>query len=190
MHPQLKQMQRRTHGRPQPHMESAKGFTLIELMVVVAITGLIAAMVVPSLPSFFNQAMLREEREKVVEFLRDARNQARTRQQCTEVEIASGSNTMTRTVYESCPNLKTALRNHNAVVPASPVAGSTRTITLSPKVQISNFNTGPSLIFVPPSGGLTAAVSSTLNLTRLSDGKVVEFEVFPAIGTIRHELLP
>lgn len=172
------------------HHKSAKGFTLIELMIVVAISGLIAAMVVPSLPSFFNQAMLREEREKVVEFLRDARNQARTRQQCTEVSIDSATNTMTRTVFESCPNLKTALRNHNAVVPASPVAGATRSVTLSKKVQISNFSTGPSLIFVPPAGGLTAAVSSTLNLTRLDDGKVVQFEIFPAIGTIRHELLP
>ncbi len=154
-------------------------------MVVVALIGILAALSIPSVTQMVHSGKVREEVRTVHEALMEARNQARTRQQCTSITVDDPRH-ITWQVYENCPNLQDALTNNTAPTPADAIGGATRTYTISDSASIQNFSTGAEIVFVPPAGGLTDASPVTIDMVDSKSLAVARtFKIFPAIGTIR-----
>jgi prepilin-type N-terminal cleavage/methylation domain-containing protein len=74
---------------------SPKGFTLIELMVVVGIMGLILAMGAPTLYKFFHKEGFRKSVEDVMEACSTARSRAIMGQQTTVLVFLPSENNLT-----------------------------------------------------------------------------------------------
>ncbi len=66
-----------------------KGFTLIELMVTIAVLGIIAAMAVPSFQSVIQKNELKKGTEYVLFILNDAKNNARLTRQISVLKLGS-----------------------------------------------------------------------------------------------------
>ncbi len=70
-----------------------RGFTLLEMMIVVSILGVLAALAVPDLSPAVHNAKLRSSLDEVVNFLERARRNARAEGRCHRVEV-QGNTTM------------------------------------------------------------------------------------------------
>jgi type II secretion system protein H len=70
------------------------GYTLIEMLVVVAIMGVAAGIAVPNMKPAINKALVNREAERVAQFLEDARGRARADRRCYTVR-AVGARTLT-----------------------------------------------------------------------------------------------
>ena len=73
---------------------SESGFTLVELLVALAILALVLAVVPPLLPDVIDSARLRNAQRDLVSGLRYARSQAVNSQQAVTVGINVGTGTM------------------------------------------------------------------------------------------------
>jgi general secretion pathway protein H len=72
----------------------AKGFTLIEVAVVLLVLALAAGLVLPSIASLTSAVRARADIAGVVAFLRYAREQAITRREAHEVRLAPDARTL------------------------------------------------------------------------------------------------
>lgn len=83
-----------------------RGVTLLEMMVVVAILGVMAALAVPNLAPLVRRSKLRSAAEEAASFLDEARQRAATQGRCFRVRIV-GSDTlvMERRSTVDCVNL-------------------------------------------------------------------------------------
>jgi prepilin-type N-terminal cleavage/methylation domain-containing protein len=78
-----------------------RAFTLIEIMIVVAIIGLIAAMGIPSMLQMLNKEGMRKAVEDVTNLLKDARAQAILKDQTTYVAFHPADNRLNSSIGES-----------------------------------------------------------------------------------------
>ncbi len=77
-----------------------RGFTLIELMIVVVVAGVVLAIAIPSTANFRQSLALRQARAQLSNDLRGARQLAVTRRAPVYVRFANGSTTTDVTTYQ------------------------------------------------------------------------------------------
>lgn len=72
---------------------SSQGFTLIEILVVVAMVGILSAIAAPSFLAYLNRAKVREAQTKVLGALKESQRESmrKSRNDC-QVNIPSGNN--------------------------------------------------------------------------------------------------
>ena len=70
---------------------NAQGFTLIELMVALAIAALLLLLGMPSFTTFLRNSEIRSTSESIINGLRAATTEAANRNQTVTFELASGN---------------------------------------------------------------------------------------------------
>ena len=75
--------------------QSPSGVTLIEMLIAMAIIGLMAAMATPSITAGLDSLRLRSASDQIIGFLNVALSRADTRQQAVEVVISPADGTIT-----------------------------------------------------------------------------------------------
>jgi prepilin-type N-terminal cleavage/methylation domain-containing protein len=125
----------------------ASGFTMAELIVVVAIIGILAAFALPMFLSYYQGATLRAGSEEVFTILNTAR----------QLAISSNSTVCVTTTTTSAQYHVGACGNAAYVGPGTDSAGN---ITLTTAVQITN---NPQVAFSYLGGAITSGVYSVRN---------------------------
>ena len=151
----------------------ARGFSLIEAMIVVAIAGIVAAMTLPRISSGVRRERSRAEAVKVADTITRARNRARV--QVCRVQVTIGAASVALGPDPADPTV--ACRT----MPSETVALDAKLVTLSP-FQIGGTATNP-LVF-NGDGGVAAASRARMAIA-LADASPRVIEVWPAIGTVR-----
>lgn len=148
-----------------------KAFTLIEVMMAVAISGIFAAMAIPNLSGAVDQQKTLEESVRIEGFLMAARNDARVLNRCVEVTIVPAA--MDAVVYDDCVGVALAYRG--GVTPTLSNPSSNKAF------RMEKLRASPTTIVFLPNG----AVASKTALSLVFNGdKNVEFELWPATGSL------
>lgn len=138
---------------------SKKGFTLVELIVVIAIIGVLAAIIVPTTLHFVNEGKTEAAREELVR-VRDAINNGMTaavlddktidvellKNILTESSITKTDNTITITIdkpVESAPGVTAAAGKITFDSSVNEVEDVTLTIAVGIKATDGDFTIGP-----------------------------------------------
>jgi len=148
-----------------------KAFTLIEVMMAVAISGIFAAMAIPNLSGAVNQQKSLEESARIEGFLMAARNEARVLNRCVEVTIVSAA--MDAVVYDECTGIGLAYRG--GVTPTLATPSSNRVF------RMDKMRGSPKTIVFLPNGAVASKTAISLVFTGERD---VEFEVWPDTGSL------
>ena len=75
-------------------MSTRRGVTLIEMLIVVALIGLLAGITFPSVTAGIDSLRISSASDSIVSFLNGALNRAERRQEVVEVEISPRGNTL------------------------------------------------------------------------------------------------
>jgi prepilin-type N-terminal cleavage/methylation domain-containing protein len=176
----------RTSTRRCARARRAAGFTLVEIMVVVAIVGVISALALASL----NQEVQRQRTaviaDEVGAALIEARNLARKRAQCVQVDINATAILMES--YATC----TGLDIDGLGTPVVTTVTESITRSYGSRIALQDFTgavAGTTFHF-NDKGGLpyTSEVALVVRDTRLNKD-IVRYRILPAIGSVKRERL-
>ncbi|BCU11933.1 MULTISPECIES: pilus assembly FimT family protein [Microcystis] len=140
-----------------------QGFTLLEILVALAITGILAALTGPNLLAWLNSNRVQEATDSIQSALRDAQRQAIRRGRICTINFTNGTGT-NPTVYQQITALdKDSKPDPGCLVATNTNAGSLSlpqeifmvvnnfpTLGGSPGVQFSFRGHVPGLTFTPP----------------------------------------
>ncbi|MFM7787064.1 MAG: Tfp pilus assembly protein FimT/FimU, partial [Microcystis panniformis] len=76
-----------------------QGFTLLEILVALAITGILAALTGPNLSAWLNRNKVKEATDAIQLALEDAQRQAIRRGRSCTINFTNGTSNNNRTVY-------------------------------------------------------------------------------------------
>jgi prepilin-type N-terminal cleavage/methylation domain-containing protein len=156
-----------------PRRNNAQGFTLIELMVVVAIIGVGTALALPNMSETIRAANARSETRTVLDVITRARNLARL--SLCEIRVA-----VTATSIVVGPNPSDALASCKAIKPTTYPFTASRVI-LTPFV--AKTVTKNPFIF-NKSGGTDYAGIGRLTVKNKVTNEFTYIDVYSAIGTV------
>ncbi|MDO4427344.1 MAG: type II secretion system protein [Moraxella sp.] len=122
-----------------------QGFTLVEMMIVIAIVGILSALAAPSIDSMLKTQRNKQTSEAVIAALREARTESQLRRQ--DVVVNTTPNMMTLTI--SMPDPQNPANRRNIQI------GS---YALNPKAPLS----------VDPGGNITFRVNKTVSFSSTS----------------------
>lgn len=144
-------------------------------MVVVGIASILAAIAIPNLSRVTASHKIIEETARVEGFLLKARDLARMRNRCVQVEAAA--TTLTRTVFDTCTGVDAAFRVGTTPATADPIEVET--------LELKSLSAGvtPTLVFLPV--GAVAANSIVEWRFVSTSSTAVTLEIWPASGTVR-----
>ena len=105
-------------------MRSRRGVTLMEMLIVVALLGLLVGLTFPSVTAGIDSLRLTSASDSIVSFLNGALNRAERRQEVIEVEISPEQDTLR--LRSSAPGFQRMLEmpegvDIRAVLPAGPL---------------------------------------------------------------------
>lgn len=119
---------------------STAGVTLIEMLIVMAIIGLIAGISFPSVSAGLESIQLRSAADSIASFLIAAQTRAERRQQAIEVVITPAESTLTLYSSEAGYTRKLALENGIRIVGDQPTQFLLLPGGTPPAVAIDIFN--------------------------------------------------
>ena len=122
------------------------GFTLIEMLVVIVMIGIVAAIAAPSWASFLNRQRMNTARSDLIGVLRNAQDQAEARQQSRRVVFS--------------PNLSVTVRNAN---PSTATVGIT-TVLGSGNTSKLNMTAASTSIVFDPNGRVSVATPFVIKI--------------------------
>lgn len=153
---------------------STRGFTLIEMMVVIAIAAILAVMGIASLGVNTDKSRFMAERVKMQDLLLRARSMARNRAECISVQV-NGLNVEIKahpTVAGAC------------TPPLAPPVFTAPVVTFIEDVVIDDLSTGNPLIFNSRGGtDYTNPTTTVLHYKAFQS----TFTIYPAIGQVRFQ---
>lgn len=153
-----------------PLISKQVGFSLIEIMVVVAIVGLTVAITFPTSNHVNGESLYLQNKIQLRDILQQARNLARTKQECVTVDIQPQAVTVTSFAMPA-PCIP-PFSNQDVQI----VKNFDASVTLAP------FFASAPLIFNPRGGTDYNAVSQ---MQMQAYGKAVNFSIYSLTGQIR-----
>ena len=172
------------------------GITLLEVMVAVALIGVLAAVAVPNFFDQIREQRIRAESRKVRGVLVNARNVARLRNQVVQVTVATDTITYSALAAPSggygldedgigTPTLGASVFSKTEKFKGD--SGDSSLIKLDNFVSASSSST---TLFFNQSGGTTLADVATLQIRNVeTNDPILKVQIFPAIGSVK-ELIP
>lgn len=161
---------------------SHRGFTLVELMVVMLVLGVFASMAAPSFSSMVDNARLKTQIEGVVDLLEFSKSEARKRS-IIRIAVVSGSSwSLAANVYD--PTDGTTVIETRTTPSASLGTGNTSLSTNSGLPQIMNFDfRGVVSGYVNDNLTLQSRLGTTANITINPIGQITVCVVGGKIGS-------
>lgn len=148
-----------------------RGFSLVELMIVVAIVGVGAGLALPSTVSIVQQKSEQEEAQAVQGFLRRMQAEARAQLACRAISIDVATATVSAYERTCGTNTNTGLRE-------------ALTLTRHSVMQPTQNGTTVSSFVFDEHGSVLADHHTLIQMTARSGAQRV-LEIWPAIGTVR-----
>jgi prepilin-type N-terminal cleavage/methylation domain-containing protein len=155
---------------------SARGFSLLELLTVVAIVGIMAALAVPSMTGWLGKSSFSDQKAVLYDTLTRARNMANSRDECVKVTIDGSTMHITPYAQGAQPNCADPLGAATIAIPD---------VTLPTGYTIENFSTGSASIVFNTTGGLREATTISIYMSDTT-GNRQGFTIYPALGQIRN----
>lgn len=165
-----------TRRAPTRGGKAPRGFTLGEIMLVIAISGLLAAMAVPNFTAAIRKQRARSQIERYTQMIRLARNQARTTLCDIDVTVDGSNGTITvgpEATTGDCASLSTLQQS----VDTKLVEISTPTVSGAPQTPFQ----------FERRGGTEYDEYGAFAITNKITGKTTTVKVWPAIGTVEME---
>ena len=154
----LKQMvkadgQRRTHPVTHATRRRMRGFTLIELMIAVAIVAILVAVGAPSFASFIDSNKVRTETQRVAGLLALARNHAVNKNREVTVRIKVHDGALDVDVYTGTGSSQQFIQKSAGAVSGLAFGLSNAGLGGGATPQVPSGTVGPSVGITPSSGG-------------------------------------
>jgi len=165
-----------------PNRAAPRAFTLIELMIVVAMIGVLSALAVPSFLTQIQAQKVRAAALTVESFLSEARELARRRSQCVDVSVSG--QVISFQAWQDCTGLDIDGLGSPTLATALPAFS--RSLKLPTLVQLGTFSTGDGKLVFNQSGGTVYTTPTTFEVRNAETSAVIaRFTIYPAAGAIR-----